>query len=538
MNLFKRSKKTLIDFELDELATLKGHKEMVTHVSFSPDGQCIATSSQDKTIQLWGMPGGRLLCTLKGHTDNVKKAFFSSDSKILASYSLDDTVRLWDTKNCEELAILKHNHHIESIAFSPDGSMLATASGFFALSNGPEENVIKLWGVPSGKEISTLKGHGPCPKNVAFSPDGALLASGWVGGRVTFWKIPEMREAFNIDGPDEIIFDMAFHPNGLLLSIATFNESIILYKIPGGKRQGILSNLDGKPTSIAFSPAGTVLAVELTKKLPDESFQKSLSIWDINSRRQIFSQKEPNFRNPSFSPDGTLLVTLFENEIKVWGISSPNIEEFATEKQTPWAVEETAVKQETVMKESRASRKLTKNEVLAIIKKAKETEEKPDLSGFDLSGIDLSGMDLKEANLNGVNLSGANLSGINLDYAKLTNANLCGADLTDAKLSAHLENANLKKAKLSGATLDFAQLQRADLSEALLDDEAALRSANLSRANLSKAVLIGAHIQRANLLNADLSGTILTDAFLDQTVMPDGKTYGPGMDVSRFGAKR
>lgn len=101
--------------------------------------------------------------------------------------------------------------------------------------------------------------------------------------------------------------------------------------------------------------------------------------------------------------------------------------------------------------------RMTRNNVLRIVREARESGERPDLSGLDLSGLDLFGVDMYSANLRGANLTYTNLYGGDLRCVDLTGANLTGAYLDHANLN----YANLRGANLDGASLYYARLQGA-----------------------------------------------------------------------------
>jgi len=167
-------------YEGRELNHLENHDSDVYSVSFSPDGQILASASHDKTIKLWDVQTGKQITTLNGH-DLVNSVSFSPDGQILASASTDKTIKLWDIQTGKEITTLDgHHDFVLSVSFSPDGQILASAS---------RDTTIKLWDVQTGKEIATLNGHDDFVNSVSFSADGKTLASGSYDKTIKLWNV-------------------------------------------------------------------------------------------------------------------------------------------------------------------------------------------------------------------------------------------------------------------------------------------------------------------------------------------------------------
>jgi WD40 repeat protein len=114
--------------------------------------------------------------TLRGHVNSVYAVSFSPDGQLLASASADNTIKLWNPASGAELRSLSgHKDGVLSVAFSPDGRMLASAG---------RERTVKLWDVASGRQIGTYAGAAP----VVFSPKGGFLAA-TDARTIKLWKI-------------------------------------------------------------------------------------------------------------------------------------------------------------------------------------------------------------------------------------------------------------------------------------------------------------------------------------------------------------
>lgn len=129
-------------------------------------------------------PPGTEIARLEGHDDWVWSVAFSPDGTQLATGSEDDTARLWDLATGREIARLDVDW-VWSVAFSPDGMRLATGS---------KDNTARLWDLATGRAIAWLKGHELDVTSVAFSPDGTRLATGSDDATARLWDLATGRQ--------------------------------------------------------------------------------------------------------------------------------------------------------------------------------------------------------------------------------------------------------------------------------------------------------------------------------------------------------
>ncbi|BAY11434.1 WD40 repeat domain-containing protein [Calothrix sp. NIES-2098] len=243
-------------------------------VNFSPDGQILASGSQNGTLSLWNVSTGELIRTLK-HSEPVIDVVFSPDGQTLAS-GLDGgaNIRLWNWRTGEIIRIPDDfnasrrgfdNFKSVPIAFSPDGQTFFARSGsgqasqlwnvstgkvlssFDAkslindiaitpdgktLAAGIRDNAIKLWNVNSGKLIHTLTGHTGEVRTVAFSLDGKTLASGSQDGTIKLWNVKTGKIISTFKAQTEKVWSVAFNPDGKTFASGSQDGTIKIWQIP------------------------------------------------------------------------------------------------------------------------------------------------------------------------------------------------------------------------------------------------------------------------------------------------------------------
>jgi WD40 repeat protein len=315
----------------------QGHSDIINSVIFNPQGTLVASASEDKSVKLWSLEG-KLVKTIKGceedekkcqgHSGGVQGVSFSPDGQTIASASADQSVKLWSVdgtllrtiKGCkeEEKDCKGHNSLVMAVSFSPSGNILATGSA---------DNTVKIW-KPDGTWGKTMVGHNDAVRSLSFSPDGQMLASGSADNTVRIWTVDGLLVKI-IRGHTSVVTSVSFSPSGEVLASASFDKTVRLWSQKRDLFKALIAHIEGV-RSVSFSPNGEMFAsagADKTVKLWKQDGTLSKTIKGCQKEERNCQGHTAEILQVSFSPSGDMLASASADKtVKLWKLDGSLIQ--------------------------------------------------------------------------------------------------------------------------------------------------------------------------------------------------------------------
>lgn len=276
----------------ERLFLLPGSTEAVRALAFSADGSHIAAASADELVRVWDSMSSRLVATVIGHEGAVTSLAFSPDGRRLVTGSTDQTARVWDASTGQPVGKpLEHEHAVNSVTFDPLGKMISTGA----------DDAVRLWDANASTLLRQLDTEGHESYTVAFSPDGSRIASGGADRMIRIWDVQSGNGLSPFVGHTDLIYSIAFEHDGPRLVSGSFDRSVRVWDAATGAGISVLLGHADQVRCVAFAPGGEYVA--------SGSNDGTVRLWRPDGGKAVQSFRAgERWSAVAFAPDGKRLV--------------------------------------------------------------------------------------------------------------------------------------------------------------------------------------------------------------------------------------
>ncbi len=241
---------------------------------------------------------------LFGHADDVVSVAYSPDGKRIVTASRDGTARIWDSKDGVETAILKgHSRAVLTAEFSSDGTRVVTTS---------LDSTVRIWNTITGIEEARI-GDGQLDRAV-LDPDGSIVVTmSDFASNVLIWDIAGSALIGSLEGHTATIASASFSPDGDEIVTTSLDGTARIWDVVGQSELAVLTGHRDVVGDAVFSPDGT--------KIVTTSWDRTARIWDAETHALIatFNGHSDAVSSAMFSPNGRAVLTVsLDGTARIW----------------------------------------------------------------------------------------------------------------------------------------------------------------------------------------------------------------------------
>jgi len=302
--------------------TRTGHKianlgeNWVRAVAWRPDGRSVAAVDTSRDTSQWDLRTYEATSSdLFSAPNRFSAIALRPDSNVVAAAGYGK-ITSWDTARQRYTSAFR-TPVVRAEAFSPDGRVLATATGSKTM----------LWSYPTGRLLATLDSHNTTVTGLEISPDGHTLATAGYDHTVRLWNLATRHTISVLTGHSDTVQAIAFSPDGKTLASAGDDRTIRLWNVASHHTRAILADNSGRISSVRFSPDGNTLATA--------GPGRTIRLWDPATHRTtatLTSYRAPLPDDPDsflpeleFTSDSRTLISSGGPSIRLWDLNADHI---------------------------------------------------------------------------------------------------------------------------------------------------------------------------------------------------------------------
>jgi WD40 repeat protein len=288
------------------LTTLSGHTDNVNDVAWSSDDSLLVSASLDRRILVWDTTNYQAMATLGGHTGNVYSVSWLSSTEVLAAGTTGSVV-IWDSINAKVITTIPVDGWVSSVAWSPDGNLLAYGTG---------DGQIEILDLIQDIHIGTYLGDKRNDVNsISWSPDGRFIAADSFSNTISIWNVQTGELVRNLSGHSADVNALSWSPNGAFIASGSRDNNAIIWNVDTGDLITLLTGHTDWIHSISWSPTGDLLA--------SGSRDRTVIVWDVPLRQKLYTLTGHShwIHDVAWSHDGTLIASgSVDKNIIIWSV--------------------------------------------------------------------------------------------------------------------------------------------------------------------------------------------------------------------------
>jgi len=245
---------------------------------------------------------------MEHHRQNITALAFSPDGQALVSGSRDQTVQIWNPLTGERLTGARTSGQVMQVSFAPDGDRFA-AAGLYSSTG-------EVWQTDTGAALFTLEGHHTRLRSVAYSQYGEWLATGDRDGEIVLHDPVDGKPSFSLQSVNGEIYVITFSPDGLLMAVGTSKGYIELWNLEERSFEGSWS-IGSPVTGLAYSVDGSMII--------SSANDGTVRFWDAMTNKRLITLQghSGSINSISLSRDGTTLASASNDGLViVWRVQS------------------------------------------------------------------------------------------------------------------------------------------------------------------------------------------------------------------------